>query len=283
MQHRLVARLTMLAVIPALALSLLTPAWAESRPTESKPMLGVLVEATAPDAVHPGALVREVLPDGPAAKAGLKPGDVIHKLGDREVKDAKALVEALAGCKPGDKLTLAWWREGKVQRFEVTLAERPARSRATLPERLGVQSTAFLGIRTQPMTPELKDRLGVTVDQGAVVMQVMADSPAEQGGLKADDVVVTVNDQAIANPEELRAAVQKAGPGKEVTLKVMRGKEAKELKVKLGEVRKLSLDAFRSRWPWGEQSGWDAERMRWFEELEKRLRELPPRLEEPAK
>src|SRR5262249_47204404 len=68
--------------------------------------LGLAVEPTPGDADRAGVIVRRANPDGPAAKAGVQNGDVIVKIGDKDVKDYEDLVNALARHKPGDQLTL---------------------------------------------------------------------------------------------------------------------------------------------------------------------------------
>lgn len=77
-----------------------------------------------------GALVTEVEADSPAAKAGLKAGDVIVRAGDKDVTDAADLHRALAGTKPADRVGIEFIRKGKKQNANATLAEAPA---GTLP------------------------------------------------------------------------------------------------------------------------------------------------------
>ena len=73
------------------------------------------------------------------------------------------------------------------------------------------------------------------MDKGAIVTNVMPDSPAAAAGLVEEDVITRVGDTAINNPTELRDAIHKTGIGKDVTLKVMRGDKALDLKVHLQE------------------------------------------------
>jgi predicted metalloprotease with PDZ domain len=85
------------------------------------------------------------------------------------------------------------------------------------------------------LTPDLKERLKVTAESGAVVSMVMPDSPAFKAGLKEDDVITAVDNQEVKTAEELRDAIQKAGPGKEVTLQVFRGNDKLTIKASLQE------------------------------------------------
>jgi len=90
-------------------------------------------------------------------------------------------------------------------------------------------------VQLQPLTPDLKKGLDTKAEAGVVITEVVLNSPAARAGLKANDVVTSVNDRKVQDPAQLREAVQQAGPGKEVTLQVVRGQEDLSLKAKLGE------------------------------------------------
>jgi S1-C subfamily serine protease len=184
---------------------------------------------TVPD----GVIVREVAPGGPAAQAGLKVGDLIAKVDGQKVKAFDALAEAVSRHKPGDKLTLSVRRDDAERDLVVTLGSRPGRIPPDLKLFPGAGRPAVLGVQSQALTPELKQRFGLSSDQGALVTEVIADSPAAKAGLKEQDLITALDGQRIANPQELREAVQKAGTGKEVALKIERGKETKELHARL--------------------------------------------------
>jgi serine protease Do len=280
MFKRLVCRALPALLVAGLCLALLSPARAADQTSAAKPFLGVLV-APVKDAAQTGALIHEVTPDSPAAKAGLKNGDVITRVGDKEVKGPEAVVEAVQGHKPGDKLKVTFLREGKEQTAEVTLGEHRLPHRLPMPER---RRGAFLGVLSQELTPELKKQLNVSVDKGAVVMQVLPESPAARAGLHKDDVITAVNDQAVGNPEELRAAIQKLEPGKETTLKVNRGGETKEIKVQLQPAKfgfGVPFDFDKDfpmlkdgKFPFEKFPSFDKDVEKLFEELHKRIEEM---------
>ncbi|MGE5482676.1 MAG: S1C family serine protease, partial [Bacteroidota bacterium] len=73
-----------------------------------------------------GIVVGEVYPDSPAAKAGLKSGDVITEVNRKKVADMDAFGKAIADMKVGDRLSFLVWRDGKTQVMTVTVGERPA-------------------------------------------------------------------------------------------------------------------------------------------------------------
>jgi len=210
-------------------------AWAQPGPGAAAPRayLGVLVGPAEEGGT--GLVVREVTAGSPAARAGLKAGDRVVKLDEEEVRDAEKFLKGVAARKPGDKLKLGVLRDGKEQSLTVTLGERAAVEAPAFPGLPGVRRPAFLGVQTQPLTPEVKERLSVEAEAGAVVTEVVASSPAARAGLKRDDVITAVNDQPVKAPTDLLDAVQKAGPGKEVALQVVRGKEKRSVKATLAE------------------------------------------------
>lgn len=264
---------------------------AQEPTTRPKASLGVMVGPPAPSGEQGGVAVLQVTPDSPAAKAGMKPGDVIVKAGDKTVKDFENLLNTLAQHKAGDKLALEVRRDGKEQKLTVTLGERTA---ARTPPAEGLprqRATAFLGVQTQAVTPELKSRLNLGADRGALVTEVVPDSPAAKAGLKTDDVITAVNGKEVADPRQLREAVRQAGVGKEVTLKVARGDKTQELKAKLeeapGDISVAPLPpGFRPEGfpPFGGQPPFTpGDGQRRIQQLEKQLQDLEKRVRELEK
>jgi serine protease Do len=234
-----------------------------------------------------GVLIQEVTSDSPAAKAGLKSGDRVVKMDDQDVQDVKKFLQAVASRKPGDKLTLRVLRAGQEQAVAVTLGERTRASEIPSPappDWPGFgrgQRPAFLGVQTQPLTPEWKKQFPVGTDTGVVVTEVLPNSPAAKAGLKPNDVITAVNDRAVQEPAQLREAVQQAGAGKEVTVQAVRGRENLALKAKLAEgAFGMFLTPGGERFPTLDVEGmFDSARRvreleRRVEELEKRLRDL---------
>jgi S1-C subfamily serine protease len=204
--------------------------WADAPARTGRAYLGV---ATEPNEQGKGVVVRDVQPESPAGKAGLKDGDRILMAGDQQVKSFDDLRNAIAGHKPGDKVTLKVERDGKEQTIDVTLGNEPRREgRAAEPaERPG----PFLGVFTQPLNADIRDNLKLKVDKGALVARVLPGSPAAKAGVQELDVITAANDAPITSPQELRQAVEKAGIGKELTLKVQRGDKAMDVKAQIVE------------------------------------------------
>jgi S1-C subfamily serine protease len=202
-----------MALLVLLSPGLMLRAQPEGRPDSQRGYLGVLLGPS--EQGQTDIVVRDVMPDSPAAKAGLKKGDRVVKMGAEEVQDIERLVRAIAARKPGDQLKLGILRDGKEQTVSVTVGQRPAREAPALP-RLpgretpalpglpGLRQPAFLGVQTQVLAPELKARLKAEADTGVVVTEVVPRSPAARAGLKRDDVQVVRGKEKLALKATLR-------------------------------------------------------------------------------
>jgi serine protease Do len=159
-----------------------------------------------------GAIVDAPQPGSPAAKAGIKAGDVITAMNGTPVKDARDLARQTAAMAPGTSVKFDVVRDGQSQSLSVTLAEMPA-------ER---QANADTGQHATPTNGE--PRLGVQLapasevdgagDQGVVVMGVEPSGPAAEHGLRTGDVILSVSGQQVSRAEDVRnalAAAHKAG------------------------------------------------------------------------
>jgi predicted metalloprotease with PDZ domain len=272
--------------------------------TGAHPYLGVVVSPAPGDSEGQGVRVREVEPGSPAAKAGLRKGDVITRVDGREVEDPHALVNVLARHRPGETLTFQVMREGREKKLQVPLGQRrqsfsgipPAgeQPEGRTESKSGAEKgMAFLGVEAVGMdelTPRFKKRMGISDEEGVVVLEVMPDSPAARAGLRHGDVITAVNGQKIKDAEQLRAAVRKAGAGKSVRLEVVRGTQKKEIDARLEEAPVGGFRMLPSGGLFdegvnplaGTGEGWRrAERL--IERLERRVEDLEKRLNELEK
>jgi S1-C subfamily serine protease len=203
------------------------------QPRAPRATLGVVIDESRQPPDQKGVVVRDVDPAGPAGKAGLKPGDVIVRIEDKDVANFDSLRKTLTDHKPGDKLSVTVMRDGKEEKLTIALAPRrpgPAVGGPAGAPREGGQ--AFLGIFTQPLTPETKSQFNIDANEGVVVTQVGPGTPASKAGLRGGDVITKVDGKAITNPDELREAVRAARPGQDLTLSVARGGKSQEVKVR---------------------------------------------------
>lgn len=171
-----------------------------------------------------GALVQDLSPGGPAAKAGLKPGDVIRKFSGRPVSDSSELLAMVASTNPGTPVTLEILRNGQPETMNVTLEQRPSNlSYAGGPSR-SPNEGALRGVTVQNLTSQLRRQLGVPAEtHGVVVTEVDPGSPAAQY-LAQGDVIMSINRHEVNSVADFnRLAAEAKG---QTLLRVMRQGQA---------------------------------------------------------
>jgi len=193
-----------------------------------------------------GALVEQVMPKTPAAKAGIKVGDVVVAVNGKAVEMPAQLTRTVASVAPGGKVGLTVLRDGKKQDITLTVAQRPeeeALARGERPDESeggGAAEVAAkgprLGVRLQALTPEVARELKMDGEGGVLVAEVVPDGPAAGAGLQRGDVIVEVNRQAVTKPDQVAPIVAKAKPGDVVLLRVRRGPNASFVPVRIPEV-----------------------------------------------
>jgi serine protease Do len=175
-----------------------------------------------------GALISEVEPNGPAATAGIRRGDVVIAVNGQPVANSNAFRNRVASTQPGTPVTLTIVRDGREQQLRVTLAElTPETAReggeATPGGAEGERAAGGrLGLTVEPLTPATAQRLDLPPGtRGLLVTGVSADGPAADAGLRRGDIIQEVNRRPVNTREELAAAVNGAGD-RPVLLLVMR-------------------------------------------------------------
>jgi serine protease Do len=173
-----------------------------------------------------GALVASVEQDGPAAHAGLEPGDVITSVNGEHVGNARELAIDVSQTAPGNKATVSILRNGKPQTIEVVVGTLPNDGAA----HFGMASpdaTRGLGVALSPITPQLRQQLDLGDSQrGVVITQVQPGSTAEQAGLQAGDVIVGVGEKNVANTAEASHAIRDSlKQNQAVALRIIRNGE----------------------------------------------------------
>ena len=173
-----------------------------------------------------GALVSSVEESSPAAKAGIKSGDVVLKFNGKEISRSSDLAAQVADLKPGSKAKLEIWRNGSAKSLDVTVGELKDLKTASADK--PDQDHGRLGVTVRALTPEERQQVGA---KGLLVEGV--DGPAARAGIQAGDVLLSVNGTPIQSAEELRGAVAKAG--KNVALLVQRADAKIFVPVDLGK------------------------------------------------
>ncbi len=168
-----------------------------------------------------GVLVEEVFSDTPAAKAGLKMDDVILALGKTRVKSATQLTDLVARTAPGTKVDLLVWRDRKEITIPVAIEKQPKDFFAWGSEYRGTEPQAgagdgpvtieALGMTVEPLTDELRDKYGrgeeEDVEDMLVVTEVEPLGEARALGIRAGDLIVSVQGKRIKTGRELQKAL----------------------------------------------------------------------------
>jgi serine protease Do len=162
-----------------------------------------------------GALVRSVVEGEPAARAGLRHGDIVVRVDGQPVEDTRGLIDYVSAQPPGSEVRLTIWREGKVSDKTVELGERPGAAAARAePGRSEGGGIDWLGVRYQELTPALRDTHGLPESaQGVWITHVEVTSPLSDEGVQQGDLVAEVNGQPVAGIGEFEAAVEAAPAG----------------------------------------------------------------------
>jgi len=160
---------------------------------------------------HPeGALVASVEPDSPAAKAGIKNGDVILSFGDRQVQELRDLTRAVAEAKSGTTEKVVVWRDHNKETVQAHIGDQPSSEQVAAAEP-AAESQPRLGLALAPVPPEMRDQLGLDNDTtGVLVQRVLPNSPAEEKGVQPGDVITEVAGTHVSSPQQVINAVKEA-------------------------------------------------------------------------
>ncbi|HYV66007.1 MAG TPA: Do family serine endopeptidase [Myxococcales bacterium] len=186
-----------------------------------------------------GALMADVVKGSPADKSGIKPGDVVVALNGKPINDANQLTRDVGSIPPNQTVRLDVVRDGKSQRVEVKLAERPDEQETTGRASgsggdVDRSSGDILGVRVQDLTPELAQRARVEPGtKGVVITDLAQDSPASNAGLDPGDVILEINRQPVASVADYKKLVSKLKKGDTALLRVRSGQAVQYLPVKL--------------------------------------------------
>jgi serine protease Do len=188
--------------------------------------LGVRIQAVTPDIADSlglkdasGAMIAGVNDPGPAAKAGLKPGDVVLTFNNQPVKEMRNLPRIVAETEIGKEVPVVVWRNGAEQTIQVTVAEMPddikqASAEETTPAAPAPpKSTALagLGVQIAPISPSTRSRYQIAPDQkGVVITGVKNDSVAAQRGLQAGNVIMEVQQEPVGTTADVEQKLSRA-------------------------------------------------------------------------
>lgn len=207
-----------------------------------------------------GVLLGKIVPDSPAAKAGLKENDVVTEINGQRVEGAAQFRRMIHEIPAGRSIQLSVWRDGRTQTISATLGKSQERRRAMkmvaptpgtfafrMPEIPEIPSMEWngnmlfgggqprLGIDAEDLSGQLGTFFGAPDGEGILVRDVNSSSPAEKAGVKAGDVITSLNGERIRTVGELREKLSAKHADKDRTVKlgVLRNKSEISLTVEL--------------------------------------------------
>jgi len=172
-----------------------------------------------------GALVARVMPDGPASKAGIRPGDIVVEFNGKDVSNSAQLPPMVGASRIDEPATVGILRGGQRMEFKITVAELPAdddgKAASRVPSPKEAPKPDALGLVVGELTADHAKRL--TMDHPAgVVVKSIEPGPARVAGIQEGDVITMFDNQPVSSPEQFRELVAKARPGRSVAVLVQR-------------------------------------------------------------
>jgi serine protease Do len=188
--------------------------------------LGVAIQDLSPELAagfgvkeDAGVLVADVMKDGPAAAAGLRPGDVIVEFGGSAIKDVPDLQKRVAAVEPGRVAPVTVMREKRTVTLSVKIGEQPTDDAAEAAD----AGDQILGLTVEPLTPETAQQNRLTARSGLLVTDVAPGSPGAVAGIRPGDAVLQVNRRSVGDVVAFRQAVAGLKPGESVPVYLQRG------------------------------------------------------------
>jgi serine protease Do len=196
----------------------------KERGTVTRGWLGVMIQKITPELAKSfglsqseGALVGDVIPDGPAAKGGIKRGDVIVRFDGQQVKDMEDLPKIVAATIPNSVVDVEVIREGSqlTLRISIELLE-------DLQDTV-VAKADLLGLQVQDITEELAKNLKLEGSEGVLVSDVTAGNAASEAGIRRGDVISEMNRSTVKDMRDYQNLLASVEKGSSVLFLIKRG------------------------------------------------------------
>jgi len=207
-----------------------------------------------------GALLGKIVPDSPAAKAGLKENDVVLEINGQRIEGTEQFRRMIHEIPAGRTTNVTVWRDGRSQNIKVTMGKPESSNMKVFAD--GPKSFAFkmptmpampdlsglehlrtfsmvspgrplLGIDAENLEGDFGNYFGAPDGEGVLVRGVFANSAAAKAGLKVGDVITSMNGERVRNASELREKLLTSREGKSIKLGVLRNKSEVTLSVEL--------------------------------------------------
>jgi len=192
--------------------------------------LGVSIQPLTPDLARSfgakdakGVLINEVMPDSPAAKAGLKPGDILLEFEGRSMEGPGDLQRAVGFFSPDRTAKVKILRDQAEKTVEIKVGQAPDERQAQQPRQGGSRERSMLGLEVRPVTPEIARQLNLRSTDGVVVTRVEDGTPAAEAGVQRGDVVKQLNGQTVKTMADFERLTRNMKDGDALTVLLQRG------------------------------------------------------------
>ena len=192
-----------------------------------------------------GVLVEDVVPESPAAAAGLQAGDLLRSINDEEVETPLAAADIIRALEPGAVISLGIEREGEALTLTAQVGSRRGIAGSQLEGLLEQLEQSFrfrpnagqplLGVEYLDLDAQVAAERELTLDEGALILRVLPDTPAEAAGLLAEDIIVGVAGDPVDARRTLRERLLAYDPGETLQLDLQRAGEPLQLEVTLAQ------------------------------------------------
>lgn len=200
--------------------------------------LGVMIQPVSRDLAESfgmdspsGALIADLDPEGPAARAGLEAGDIVLEVDGEEVERSRNLPRLIGRVTPGEEAELTILRDGERQTLDVTIGDWPD-SETEVAEKSGGDAQARLGIAVAELDETELQRLGL--DTGVLVREVDPGGAAAEAGIVPGDVIVSVDHRAVESGEQLRELIESMPTDRAVPVRLYREGRSLFVALRLG-------------------------------------------------
>lgn len=200
--------------------------------------LGVMIQEITPELKEKlnlkeekGALVGDVVAEGPADKAGIKRGDVIVSFDGKEISEANDLPFIVASTPVGKTVTVEVIREGKKEHFQVQIEELKEEREAQVVS----EARPNLGLTVREITPELARNFGLSEASGVVVVQVQNNTPAQEAGLAPGDIILEMDQVPVKDLKQFNQMIGAYKVGDTILFLVKRRGSTLYLTLKVAE------------------------------------------------
>ena len=175
-----------------------------------------------------GALVAGVEKESPADKGGLKPGDVILKFGENNIKVSSDLPKFVSSTKPGSKIFMNILRQGKEKQLEITIGEMPSEEMVVAKKNEQSQKNR-IGLTVKDLTPQQKKQ--IKENAGILVLDV-ADASLN-AGIRKGDVILGLNNNPVSSVQSFNQDLKKIKKGKTIALLIYRNGDTLYVPIKI--------------------------------------------------